>query len=152
MFPGRFIDFSDWNFRNPFSEFERMRQEMNRLSEGFRRSAPFSTPAGVFPLTNLSEDTDNYYVRAELPGLKAEDIDISATDNNISISGERVIPGENNNVRYHRRERESGKFSRVISLPGTIDSDKVEAKFTDGILTIVLPKSEAMKPKQIEVK
>lgn len=152
MFPGRFIDFSDWNFRNPFSEFERMRQEMNRLSEGFKRSAPSFTAAGVFPLTNVSEDTDNYYVRAELPGLKAEDIDISATDNNISISGERVIPGESNDVRYHRRERESGKFSRAISLPGIIDSDKVEAKFTDGILTIVLPKSEAMKPKQIEVK
>ncbi|MFO8083091.1 MAG: Hsp20/alpha crystallin family protein [Desulfobacterales bacterium] len=152
MFPGKFIDFSDWNLRNPLKEFERMRQEMNRLAEGSKSREPYLSTAGVFPLTNLSEDTEKYYVRAELPGMNSEEIEISVTDSSISISGERVIPEEKDNVRYHRRERESGKFSRMISLPGSIDSVKVEATFSDGILSIVLPKSEAMKPKQIEVK
>jgi HSP20 family protein len=125
---------------------------MNRLSEGFRSGLPSFSNAGVFPLTNVSEDINNYYVRAELPGMNTEDIEISATDSSLSISGQRIIPREGDNVRYHRREREAGKFSRMISLPGSVDTDKVEASFMDGILTIVLPKSEAMKPKQIEVK
>ncbi|MCU0615117.1 MAG: Hsp20/alpha crystallin family protein [Desulfobacterales bacterium] len=152
MFPKRFIDFPDWNVGNPFLDFERMRREMNRLSEGFRSGLPSFSNAGVFPLTNVSEDINNYYVRAELPGMNTEDIEISATDSSLSISGQRIIPREGDNVRYHRREREAGKFSRMISLPGSVDTDKVEASFMDGILTIVLPKSEAMKPKQIEVK
>ncbi len=152
MFPGRFIDFSDWNFRSPFKEFDRMRQEMNRIAEAYKTREPFLTTAGVFPLVNLSEDTDNYYVRAELPGMDSENIEISATENSISIAGERIIPEEKDNVRYHRRERESGNFSRMISLPGAIDADKVEAKFSEGILSIKLPKSESMKPKQIVVK
>jgi len=152
MFPKRFIDFPDWNVGNPFLDFERMRREMNRLSEGFRSGLPSFSNAGVFPLTNVSEDINNYYVRAELPGMNTEDIEISATDSSLSISGQRIIPREGGNVRYHRREREAGKFSRMISLPGSVDTDKVEASFMDGILTIVLPKSEAMKPKQIEVK
>ncbi len=152
MFPKRFIDFPDWNVGNPFLDFEHMRREMNRLAEGFRSGLPNFSNAGVFPLTNVSEDINNYYVRAELPGMNTEDIEISATDSSLSISGQRIIPREGDNVRYHRREREAGKFSRMISLPGSVDTDKVRASFTDGILTIVLPKSEAMKPKQIEVK
>lgn len=152
MFPRRFIDFPDWNFRNPLEGFELMRREMNRLAEDFKNRAAHFPSAGVFPLTNVSEDTDNYYVRAELPGITVENMEISATENSISIAGERIISQEKDNVRYHRRERESGNFSRMIGLPGSIDPDKVEATFADGILSIVLPKSEAMKPKQIEVK
>jgi HSP20 family protein len=152
MFPKRFIDFPGWNTGNAFLDFERMRREMNRLSEGLKSGLPSFSTAGVFPLTNVTEDKFNYYVRAELPGMNTEDIEISATDSSLSISGQRIIPKESENVRYHRREREAGKFSRMINLPGSVDTDKVEASFTDGILKIVLPKSEAMKPKQIEVK
>jgi HSP20 family protein len=152
MFPKRFIDFPEWNMGNSFLDFERMRRDMNRLAEGLRSGLPSFSSAGVFPLTNVTEDKNNYYVRAELPGMNTEDIEISATDSSLSISGQRIIPKEEDHVRYHRREREAGKFSRMISLPGSVDTDKVEASFMDGILKIVLPKSEAMKPKQIEVK
>jgi HSP20 family protein len=152
MFPKRFIDFPDWNIGNPFLEFERMRRQMNKLAEGFTSGLPSFSIAGVFPLINVTEDNNNYYARAELPGMNSDDIEISATDGSLSISGQRIITEEGENVRYHRREREGGKFSRIISLPGSIDTDKVEANFRDGILEILLPKSEAMKPKQIEVK
>ena len=108
--------------------------------------------AGVFPLINLSEDKDNYFVRAEMPGLKADDINISVTGSNLSISGERKIPSEGEDVRYHRREREAGTFSRVVALPGEVDADKVEARHEQGILTVVIPKAEAAKPKQITVR
>jgi HSP20 family protein len=152
MFPNRIIDFPNWNMGNPFLEFERMRREMNKFAESFKAGSPSFPTAGVFPLTNVTEDSNNYYIRTELPGMNTEDIEISATDSSLSISGQRIINEEGNNVRYHRREREGGRFNRMISLPGSIDTDKVEASFKDGILQIVLPKSEAMKPKQIEVK
>ena len=107
--------------------------------------------AGVFPLTNVTEDQDNYYVRAELPGTKADELDISVTGNSLSLSGERTIPTENANAQYHRREREAGRFSRIISLPTQIDPSGVEAHCADGILTVVLPKPEVEKPRQITV-
>ena len=85
-------------------------------------------------------------------GVKADELDISATGNALSISGERKIGQEDETVRYHRREREAGTFSRIISLPGEGDADKINAELKDGILTIHIPKAEKAKPKQISVK
>ncbi len=146
---------TDWPTRglaNPFEELESMRRQMDLLTEGLTRGLLRETTAGVFPLVNITEDKNCYYVRAELPGLKADELDISVTGDTISISGEKKISTEEEDVQYHRRERESGKFSRIVSLPSQIDSGKVEAHCADGILTIVLPKAEAAKLKQISVK
>jgi HSP20 family protein len=110
-----------------------------------------SLHAGVFPSINLTEDQETYHIRAELPGISAEDLDIQATGNNLSISGERKIEAENDSVRYHRREREAGKFSRAISLPGDIDPDGVSASLADGVLKVSVPKAEKAKPKQITI-
>jgi HSP20 family protein len=129
-----------------------MRRDMDRLFEGITGGIRRGAGAGVFPLVNVTEDGDRYYARAELPGIKGDEIDISITGNNLSISGERKIPAEEETANYHRREREAGKFSRIISLPGEVDAGKVEARVTDGILTVILPKAEAAKPKQISVK
>jgi HSP20 family protein len=146
----RLFNVPTWQFRSPFGELERMRQQMNRLLEETR--APYQpTQAGVFPLTNLSEDKDNYYVRAELPGVKGDQLDIQVTGNNLAISGERKIAAEEEGARYHRREREAGTFSRMIGLPGEVDTDKVDANLQNGILTVVVPKAEIAKPKQITV-
>ena len=106
----------------------------------------------MFPLINLTENKDNYYIRAELPGVKGEELDIQVTANNLAISGERKIAAEEEGAKYHRREREAGSFSRMIGLPGDINSEKVDARMEDGILTIVVAKAEAAKPKQITVK
>ena len=146
---------SDWprgGWRSPFEELERMKRQVDRLSEGLTGRFFGEPTAGVFPLINLTEDHDNYYVRAELPGIKADDLDLSVTGNNLSIAGERKILPEDENANYHRREREAGKFSRVISVPTQVDTTKVEAHSEDGILTVVLPKAESAKPKQITVK
>ena len=145
----RFFNVPTWRFRSPWDEFHRMRQKLEQMLDdtpGQRASA------GVFPLINLTEDRNNYYVRAELPGVKAEELDIQATANNIAISGERKIAAERENARYHRREREAGSFSRMIGLPGDINSDKVDAKLENGVLTVVITKAEAAKPKQITIK
>jgi HSP20 family protein len=146
---------TDWPTRglaSPFEELERMRRQMDLLAGGLTRRLWREPTAGVFPLMNVTEDKNNYYVRAELPGLKANELDISVTGDTLSISGERKLPDEEEKAQYHRREREAGKFSRIVSLPSQIDTSKVEARCADGILTVILPKAEAAKPKQIAVK
>jgi len=148
----RISNWPRWDWRDPFEELERMRRQMDRLFEELTGRVLSEPTAGVFPLVNVTDANDNYYVRAELPGVKAEDMDISVTGTSLSISGERTIPSEDEKVNYHRREREAGKFSRMINLPGQIDAAKVEARCADGVLTVVLPKSEAAKPKQITIK
>ena len=147
----RFFNVPAWRIRSPFDELQRLRRQMEQMFED--AAAPYQREsAGVFPLVNLTEDKDNYYVRAELPGVKGEELDIQVTANNLAISGERKIAAEEEGAKYHRREREAGSFSRMIGLPGDINSDKVDAKMENGILTIVVAKADAAKPKQISVK
>jgi len=152
MIVRRYFDAPTWGWQNPFEELERMRRQLDRGFEEAPRGWPGQLPTGVFPLTNITEDKDNFYLRAELPGIKASDVDISITGNSISISGTRTIAAEAEKVKYHRREREAGSFRRMIKLPSEIDTGKVEAKSSDGLLTVVLPKAEAAKPRQITIK
>jgi HSP20 family protein len=142
---------TDW--RSSFSEIERLKRQMDRIAGAFHGEREVSPmPSGVFPAINLTENKDSYFVRTELPGIKAENIDIQVAGRNLSISGERQIQSEGGNVRYHRREREAGKFSRVISLPDTIDAERIDAKMIHGVLTVTVAKAAAIKPKQITVK
>lgn len=141
-----------WRSGGPFEEMDRIRRQMDRVLEAFGGEQTARISAGVFPLINLSEDQGNYYIRAELPGIEAEQLDIQATANGLSLSGERMIAQEGNGVKYHRREREGGSFSRMITLPGEIDSDKIDAELVNGILTVKVAKAEAAKPKQIAIR
>jgi HSP20 family protein len=139
-------------WRTPFGELERLKRQMDLLSEGVFGGSLKGPSAGVFPLMNVTEDKDNYYIRAELPGIRSEELEISATGDTLSIAGERKISEEKGDVKYHRREREAGKFSRILNLPSQINTAKVEAKCVDGLLSIVMPKAETAKQKQIIVK
>lgn len=140
----------DW--RDPFYELERLQRQMDTMLEGLSAGVSRGPGAGVFPLMNVTEDKEKYYIRAELPGVKSKDLDITVTGRNLSIAGERKIAEEKEGTKYHRSEREEGTFSRMISLPAEVDTSKVEARCNDGILTVVLPKAESAKPKQIAVK
>lgn len=146
----RRFDFPAWGWRGAFEEMDRMKKDMDRLFGSLTGRNHPTIRSGVFPSVNLTEEKDRYYVRAELPGLKADELDIHVTGRNLSVTGERKISAEN--AKYHRREREAGKFSRIIGLPGEIDGNKVEASLTDGVLTVIIPKAEAAKPRQISVK
>jgi HSP20 family protein len=146
----RFFDVSPWRFRNPLAELHRIRQQMEPLY-GSTPHPYQPASAGVFPLIDLTEDKDNYYIRAELPGVKGNELDIQIKENSLIISGERKIAAEEEGTRYHRREREAGTFSRMIGLPGDINPDDVAAKLENGILTVEVAKAEAAKPKQITV-
>ena len=83
--------------------------------------------------------------------MSLEELDVSVTGRNVSIAGERKIPVEDQKVRYHRREREAGRFRRQLNLPTDVHSDKVQAKYRNGMLMIVLPKAESAKPKKISI-
>jgi HSP20 family protein len=106
---------------------------------------------GVFPAINVSQDSDAVFVRAELPGIKVDDLEISMENDTLTIAGERSFAKDDEGVSYHRREREWGAFRRSFTLPTRVDSDKVQARYTDGTLTVTLPKAAEAKPRQISV-
>lgn len=103
------------------------------------------------PAVDVLEGKDKLTVNAELPGFKREDLDVSVHENNLILSGERKSDAERKDGEFHRSERFYGRFHRSISLPFSVDTGKIEARYRDGVLTITLPKSELAKTKQIEV-
>ena len=107
---------------------------------------------GVFPPMNVTQDGDNFYLRAEVPGINASELSITAVKNRISIAGKRDIPNEQERVSYHRKERPEGSFNRTLTLPTELDVERIEARYDDGVLTLKLPKAEAAKPRLISVK
>ena len=137
---------------SPLEEIKRLRQEMNRTFNSLFTSGAAFPVTGVFPPANITEDNDNMYVRAELPGVEVKDLDISIEENKLTIRGERKIAPASKEVNYHRREREAGVFRRTIALPVRIAVDKVTAECKDGILKIILPKAEEAKLKKIEIR
>jgi HSP20 family protein len=126
-----------------------MRREMDRLFDSF---AGRSTTSGVFPPVNVSQDADNYYVRAELPGIAADRLEVTTARNGVTIAGARELPREDERQSFHRRERPQGAFRRSVSLPGEFQANLIEARHVNGVLTITLPKAESAKPRQIAVK
>jgi HSP20 family protein len=134
----------------PTSDFDRLRQGMEWLFDSFASPGPGFT-SRVFPSINLTEDQDHYYLRAELPGVNSDELEISVVEDQVSIRGERKIPIEKKEFAYHRREREDGSFRRTISLPLAIDSEKVKAEMDKGILKLTLPKHERAKPRKIKI-
>jgi len=139
-------------FDSAFADVDQVRREMLRLLDAVAGESFAEAGAGVFPHLNVTQDNDNFYVRAEVPGLNAKELSISAMRNRLSLSGKREIPRENDRVSYHRKERAEGAFSRTVTLPGEVDAERVDARYADGILSLTLPKAEQTKPRQIAVR
>ncbi len=104
------------------------------------------------PAVDITEDDREYLIKAELPELKKEDVKVTVENGILSITGERKFEKEEKGKKYHRIERSYGTFTRSFGLPEDADTEKVEAKFSDGVLHVQVAKSEAAKPKHIEVK
>src|SRR2546425_12649664 len=104
------------------------------------------------PLVDITEDDKEYLIKAELPEVRKDDVKVAVENGVLTISGERKFEKEQKNKKYHRVERAYGSFVRSFTLPEGADADKVNAEFKDGVLKVHLPKSEEVKPKQIEVK
>jgi len=137
------------------AELNRLREEINRVfdqpGQGFlEKSAGFF--GGWSPSLDVFEEKDNVIVKAELPGMKKEDIEVTLVGDTLSISGERREEQENKDAENYRSERYFGRFQRSVTLPHQVELNKIQASYKDGILTVTLPKSEEAKRKQIEVK
>ena len=139
-------------YRNPWAEFEKMRQDFDTLTRGmFAGRQQGMDRANVYPALVISEDEHNVYIEAEIAGVNPENIEISIEGEMLALKGERRQEQTDEKVSYHRREIEYGSFSRAISLPARIVVDKISAQVVDGILHIVLPKAEEAKAKKIKV-
>lgn len=138
----------------PFREMANLSRMMDRF---------FDEPLGEMPVVwrrgdgytlalDVAEQEDKYIVKASVPGIKPEDVEITLTDNVLTIKGETKDEQERKEENYHLRERRFGSFMRSIALPNSVDADKIEAVNEHGVLTLTLPKAAAVKPKRIEVK
>jgi len=107
--------------------------------------------SGWAPALDAYEDKENFVVKAELPGMKREDIEVSLHEGSLSISGERKSETKHEDAETHRAERFFGRFQRTLTLPAAVAADKVKAEYKDGVLTVTLPKTEEAKPKRIDV-
>jgi HSP20 family protein len=139
---------------SPFNELNRIQNEINRIfSNPFDLLAPSTSLfEGWEPNIDVYEDKDNITVRAELPGMKQEDIEVSLQGDTLIISGERKQEEEHKEGQTYRAERFFGRFQRSLTLPQPVDASKIQASYKDGVLTITLPKSEEAKRKRIDVK
>ena len=140
---------------DPFQQLTTLRDEIDRLFEtpfsGLTEgSQPFMS--GWSPALDVYEDKDNLIVKAELPGMKKEEIEISLQDGVLTLSGERKENAKHEGAELHRSERFVGRFQRTLTLHAEVQVDQVKATYQDGILTVTLPKHEAAKPKQIQIK
>jgi len=136
-----------------FGRLTNLRDEIDRLFEAplaelVRNSQLLS---GWTPALDVFEEKDHFTVKAELPGMKKEDIEVAMHEGSLSISGERKSESKHEDSDVYRAERFFGRFQRTVSLPAPVAVDKIQAQYKDGVLTITLPKTEEAKPKRIEV-
>jgi len=137
----------------PFREMAAMRKAMDRMfGDSFEFPQQWERENTWGPALDVSEKDDGYIVKASIPGVAPEDVEITLTDNILTIKGETKAEKEDKQENYHLRERHYGSFMRSVTLPTTVDADKVDAVNEHGVLTLTLPKSEAVKPKRITIK
>jgi len=135
-----------WNV-DVWREMERLRSEMDNLFSDYGRSAP----SAGYPLINVYEDNNNVVVTAELPGATREKVGITFADGILTISGKQEQPASVKNMAALRVERTEGNFEKTVRIATKIDPNGINASFSNGILTITLPKAEEAKPKTITI-
>jgi HSP20 family protein len=136
-----------------FGRLRNLHEELDRLFETpfGELSSTSQLLSGWTPALDVYEDKDNLFVKAELPGMKREEIEVSLHEGTLSISGERKGETKYEKADRYRAERFFGRFQRTVTLPTPVAGDKVKAQYKDGVLTITLPKTEEAKPKQIDI-
>jgi HSP20 family protein len=137
---------------DPFRDLLNLQNEMTRVfgraygEEGEGIRASWAPPIDIY------ETHEAYRVVAELPGFSPDQVDVTVNEGTLTIKGERKFYDEVNEENFHRVERRFGAFQRIVSLPQQVESDKVEASFDKGVLTVSIPKAERAKPHRVEIK
>jgi HSP20 family protein len=133
------------NQGNPFDLFQDFEEDMSRLFTAGGKGTVFG------PHLDMHEEGNDYILKADLPGIRKEDLKVTIADNVLTIQGERKSETEKKDKNYYRVERWSGSFERSVGFPAEVDASKVKASFKDGVLELTVPKSEKAQPKQIEI-
>jgi HSP20 family protein len=130
-----------------------VQSEMNRLFDGFfGRPAQSGVSERVWaPVADMYETKDELLIKLDLPGMNEKDIQVSITGDLLSVKGQRFETQENKQESYYRAERWTGRFERIFQVPVPVQADKVGATYREGVLTVTLPKVEAVKPKDIRI-
>lgn len=137
---------------NPFKELIDVRDDFDRLVDRIFSRDFDLWEGGRTPSIDVYEEGDNIVVKAEIPGVKKEDISVSLTGDTLTITGKKSEEKEVKRENYYRKEIRSGAFSRSLTLPVQVDKDKVKAKYKDGVLELVLPKAPEEKEKEVKIK
>lgn len=143
-----------WNPTQNRSSWNSLVNFQNRMSTIFddhAHNVDNSPTASYIPKVDLIDLEDKFILEFELPGLKKEDVKIELHEQKLTVSGEKSAGGERDNLKFHLAERTFGSFSRSFQLPRTVELEKIEAHFKDGVLKMELPKKELEKPKQIDI-
>jgi len=144
-------DLTKWE---PMPDIVSLQDEMKRLFLDFFGRTPgrrLASDSLWAPVMDIEETKDDIIVKAEIPGMTKEEVKIQVTGDLLTISGERKREDETRDKTYHRIERSYGQFQRMITLPSEVQSAKAKASYDNGVLTIKLPKSEEVKPKEISI-
>ena len=143
------MDLIQWQ---PFGGISRLRDQIDRMFEDSLWPRNTLMPAQGNVLIDMYQTDNDVMVKASLPGVNPDEVDITVTGDILTIKGEHKEEKEAKEENYYHKERRFGSFSRIVALPVPVKNDKAEAVFEDGVLTLTLPKSEELKPKQIKVK
>jgi HSP20 family protein len=137
---------------DPIRELDSLQGDMNRLFDRFFEGGRGNGGSGRWiPAMDLAETENSLVLRADLPGMTEDDVNIEIKDGVLTVSGERKAEHEEKGEGYHRVERSFGSFSRSLSLPDGVDAGKVEAAFKDGVLEVTIPKPEETKPTRVAI-
>lgn len=139
---------------NPTRDMMNLRREMDRLFNDFMTDTPgtrFETPNWGLAL-DVAENENTFVVKASVPGVNPDDLDVTINENTLTIRGEVQADETFEEGQYHVRERRFGTFSRSMTLPRTVDREAINADYTDGVLTLTLPKTEDLQPRRINIK
>ena len=138
---------------DPLREMLSLRSQFDKMFDNALVDSESWETASTWSLAiDVAETDDAYVVKASVPGIEPENLEITYSSNVLTIKGETKVEKEVNEAKYHMRERRYGSFSRSISIPSTVDVETIKADYDQGILTLTLPKADEAKPKRIVVK
>ena len=138
----------------PIQDLFSIHNEMSRLFDNWYKPARHRAEGESLdwmPVVDILEANGHVEIRAEMPGLSEQDVQVSVTDDVLTLKGEKTQESDEKDQKYHRVERSYGRFQRSFTLPANLNPEAIKAKFTSGVLTVSIPKAEEVKPKEIQI-
>ena len=138
----------------PIQDLFSIHNEMSRLFDNWYRPTRYRADGENLdwaPVVDILEADEHVEIRAEIPGLSEKDVQVSVTDDVLTLKGEKTQETEDTNQKYHRVERSYGRFQRSFTLPANLDPEDIKAKFTHGVLTVSIPKVKEVEPKEVQI-